>query len=621
MIKWFLRQRSIRRQLVAMFMIVSATVLTIALAGFLIWDYLDFRRDMERELSIQARMVLQNSTAAMSFNDQGAARENLQTLAPNSHIELACLYTDAQALFSDYRRAADAGDCPPTPGPAGATFATNRLDVIETADVAGRPAGWVLVRSDLGALADHLRVQAIISAALLVLILIVAYSLSSYLQRLISVPIAELADTARAVSAKGDYSLRAKPSTSDELDVLVSSFNDMLERTERAQDERIKLLDREREANRVKDEFLMTLSHELRTPLNAILGWTRMLTSQVIPPDAARRALQKIERNATAQARLIEDLLEVSRFTTGKFRLEKEPVDLVAVTNNAIEAIKQDADARQIALERRYERPVMASVGDPDRLQQVVWNLLSNAVKFSGVGGRVIVALKRTGDVDELVVSDSGAGIDRTFLPYVFDAFRQADASTTRAHGGLGLGLSIVRRIVELHGGTVSASSPGVGLGASFSVRLPVVVVEAATARPNTLAAGRDAPSDGLAGRTVLVVDDDRDTRELLVSLFEASGASVQSAGSTAEALQVSAMHRPDALISDIAMPGQDGYALLARMTDLLGPDMPRATIALTAQASLRDRERALAAGFHSHVPKPFDPAALVRLVDELVNG
>ena len=538
----FLRQRSIRRQLVAMFMIVSTTVLLMASLAFLTWDYIQFRTDMRQELSIQARMVLENSTAAISFNDRAAARETMQTLSPNGHVRLACLYTDAGALFAEFRAAADAAPCPPRAPADGYAFTANRLDVTENVKVAGRPAGSVHLRSDLDALTARLRVQAYTTAAILIVVLLAAFILSSSLQRVVSAPVARLAGTARDVSLKGDYSLRAGKSASDELDQLVDAFNDMLDEIQRAQNERTDLLHREREANRLKDEFLMTLSHELRTPLNAILGWTRMLTAGVVPPDRVRPALEKIERNALAQARLVEDLLEVSRFATGKFVLEKQEIDLVAVVNQAVEMIQPVAAARQIEVEKHFAPSTQPSVGDAARLQQIVWNLLSNAVKFSATGGRVIVSLRRDGDVDELVISDAGVGIDPAFLPNVFDPFRQADASSTRAHGGLGLGLAIVQRIAEMHGGHVKAASLGTGLGATFTVRLPVVREPDAGAEPAATVAARAVDRGDLAGVHVLVVDDDADSRELLASLLQSSGAIVRSASSIASALQLSAV-------------------------------------------------------------------------------
>jgi CheY-like chemotaxis protein len=393
----------------------------------------------------------------------------------------------------------------------------------------------------------------------------------------------------------------------------------MLAQIEKSEKERAALLTREREANRLKDEFLMTLSHELRTPLNAILGWTRMLISHVIPDDSVDRALVKIERNAQSQARLVEDLLEVSRFTTGKFRLERARVDLVAIANQAIETIRPEAEARRIAVERKFELASAPLIGDFDRLQQVIWNLLSNAIKFSSYDSQIVFALRAAATGFELRISDSGVGIDRAFLPLVFEPFRQADASSTRTRAGLGLGLSIVKRIVELHGGRVVAESPGVGLGATFIVRLPEtspVLTPPATA---PVAAGQAQPGAHLSGVRVLVVDDDPDTRELVTAVLSAAGAQLNQAASVSEALNLARDVTPDVLISDIAMPGQDGYRLLQELRSVFGRAVPRVAIALTAQATPADRERALSAGFDRHVAKPFDPLSLVDLLREVI--
>jgi CheY-like chemotaxis protein len=320
------------------------------------------------------------------------------------------------------------------------------------------------------------------------------------------------------------------------------------------------------------------------------------------------------------QTRLVEDLLEVSRITTGKLRLELRPLDLVLLVNIAIDSIRPTAEARGVVIERKAELYSMPTLGDPDRLQQVIWNLLSNAVKFTPPGGVVTVSLSRSGGWDELAVRDTGIGIDPAFLPSVFDTFRQADASSTRTQGGLGLGLSIVRHLVEMHGGEVAAESPGLGQGALFTVRLPVRSEQSvhADSMPAT-PPGSIITERRLAGATILVVDDDEDTRELLVSVLEAAGARVHSAGSAAEGLTAGVRLRPDAIVSDIAMPGQDGYSLMRDIEAALGADMPRVRIALTAFAGDRDRERAFDAGYQRHIPKPFDPAALVRMLADLL--
>jgi len=480
-----------------------------------------------------------------------------------------------------------------------------------------------------------------IVALLLILTTGVALFMSSRLQTLVSEPGSALARTAAAVSARGDYSIRAVRTTDDELGVLVDAFNRVLERIQlregelsdanaelrkeiadrrRAEQERAELLVREREANRLKDEFLATLSHELRTPLNAILGWTKLMRTGAVPEAGVDRALEKIERNAQVQSRLVEDLLEVSRIASGKLRLDVKPLDLAPLVTAAIDSIRPAAEARGVAIDRQFDAPAFPTGGDPDRLQQVIWNLLSNAVKFTPAGGVVTVRLRRDGADDELSVSDNGIGIEQAFLPNVFDMFRQADASSTRAHGGLGLGLSIVRNLVDMHGGDVRVESGGLNQGARFIVRLPVRAHDRVTDR----SAGR-RPRGGvfdglLTGARVVVVDDDDDTRELLQSLFESAGAIVRVAASAAEGLTACVEDRPDALVTDIAMPGEDGYGLIRQIQAVMGAGAPRATIALTAFAGARDRERAAEAGFDRHVTKPFDPEELVRAVQELLS-
>jgi CheY-like chemotaxis protein/two-component sensor histidine kinase len=362
----------------------------------------------------------------------------------------------------------------------------------------------------------------------------------------------------------------------------------------------------------------MTLSHELRTPLNAVLGWTRMLSAGVLPKDSAAKALEKIERNAQAQARLVDDLLQVSRLTTGKFQLHTEAVDLAAIVRHAIDAIKSQADARQIAIITIGDAGPLPTAGDADRLQQVFWNILANAVKFSPVGSNVTISLRRDAGFDVVDIADEGIGIEPDFLPHVFDPFRQADASSTREHGGLGLGLSIVRRITDLHGGGVAARSAGRGRGATFTVTLPVRTSDqiAPAAEPRLT----PPPPSALANTNVLVVDDNADAREILMALLGAAGAHARAASSVVEAMAHVDALPPDVVVTDIAMPDHDGYELLRRLRGEFGEAGPIVAIALTAHASEQERDRALAAGFQRHIVKPFDPASLVRTIEELVE-
>ena len=374
--------------------------------------------------------------------------------------------------------------------------------------------------------------------------------------------------------------------------------------------------------NRVKDEFLATLSHELRTPLTAVLGWARLLRMGKLDEAARARAVEIIERNAEAQAQLIEDLLDVSRIISGKFRVEVCPVDLAAVIGAAIEAVRLAAEAKGIQLAARLESVPPLS-GDPTRLQQVVWNLLSNAIKFTPKGGRVEVRVARIDSQVEIEVTDDGQGVSAEFLPYVFDRFRQADGTSTRAHNGLGLGLAIVRHLVELHGGSVRAHSEGEGRGATFAVRLPVAAV-----RPRPFEDGRAEPPRGataaglriLGGLRVLVVDDETDARELVAAVLTEAGATVIVACSVAEAIAAVELCRPDVIVSDIGMPGEDGYSLIRRLRAMERSIGRIPAAALTAYASVQDRTRALLAGYTSHLPKPIEPAELTAVVANLAG-
>jgi PAS domain S-box-containing protein len=403
-------------------------------------------------------------------------------------------------------------------------------------------------------------------------------------------------------------------------------------RTER---EREQLLQREltarREAeaaNRAKDEFLATLSHELRTPLNAIVGWTRMLLDGTVDEQSARRALEVIDRNAHLQAQLVEDILDVSRIITGGLRLERKPVDLGSIIGAAYDAVRPAAEAKRIRLQSRLDGAARLTEGDPQRLQQVVWNLLANAVKFTPPGGMVDIDLVEGGErAVQIIVRDNGAGIDPKFLPHVFERFRQADGSVSRQHGGLGLGLAIVRHLVELHGGTVGAESNGLGTGSTFVIELPRLDPEAGSVLAGSqresqpLQRPSSVQTQLLAGCRALVVDDDEDARALLATILVQAGAAVQTAASVPEALHLLDSSPMDVLLADIGMPGEDGYALIqeVRRRDApIGTRLPAA--AITAYAGAHSRERALAAGFDSHVAKPIVPADVVRMVLSLCN-
>ncbi len=406
-----------------------------------------------------------------------------------------------------------------------------------------------------------------------------------------------------------------------------------IEDHKRAEVERAEMLEREQklrskaeEANRMKDEFVATVSHELRSPLNAILGWARMMRAGTLDAATTRNAVDVIERSADNQARLIDDLLEMSRIITGKLRLDLKTLDPSTVVRTALEAVLPTAKAKDISIQSNLDPNINAIAGDANRLQQIIWNLLSNAIKFTPKGGRINVQLFRDASQIVFTVTDTGQGIDPEFLPYVFDRFRQADATSIRKHGGLGLGLSIARHLVELHGGVIAVESKGQNQGATFTVRLPILPVQLPNEEqePETeLSINLPAPDTEaiLSGLFILAVDDEPDARQLLAQILTAYGATVTTTDSAESALEIIQQQQPDLLVSDIGMPNNDGYALIRRVREAeQGHPRRMPAIALTAYARPRDRMKALAAGFNHHVPKPVEPAELVTVITSLTG-
>jgi PAS domain S-box-containing protein len=396
---------------------------------------------------------------------------------------------------------------------------------------------------------------------------------------------------------------------------------------EKAAAENERLYRQAEESSRLKEEFLATISHELRTPLSAILGWTRMLRMGQLSPENSAKALDTIERNARAQSQLVDDLLDVSRIITGKLRMDVRPSDPSSFIDAAVEAVRPAAEAKGVRVQKVIDTGPISIPGDPVRLQQVVWNLLSNAIKFTPRGGRVQIRSERVNSHLEIVVSDTGQGISPDFLPHVFDRFRQADQKTSRQHGGMGLGLAIVRHLVEMHGGTVSANSEGEGKGATFTVSLPIAPiyqVDSSAGRVHPGARDLLPPNDvtdRLDELKILVVDDEADTRELLRQGLEYCGATVSVAGSAAEAVEALMAQTPDILISDIGMPAVDGYDLIRQVRRLPATDGGKIpAIALTAYTRTEDRLQALRAGYDMHVPKPVELAELVAVAASVVR-
>jgi signal transduction histidine kinase len=448
--------------------------------------------------------------------------------------------------------------------------------------------------------------------------------------RSISRPMGELRASARALGRREPWKTP--------LDTSIQEIRDVADALAIAADERAggeaereELLRREQAAraaaeaaNRAKDEFLAVLSHELRTPLNAVYGWARMLQTGQIRDEAAERALDAIVRNANAQVRLIDDLLDVSRVVSGKMRLDVRTVDLRSVIEEAL-AVRPAAEAKFIRLQSVLDPRAGPITGDPDRLQQVIWNLVMNAVKFTPKEGRVQIHLQRVNSHVEIVVSDTGLGIAPAVLPFVFDRFRQADSSSTRGHGGLGLGLALVKHLVELHGGSVTAQSAGEGKGATFIVKLPLTIADIPDGprpRLHPTAATMDALPKGLRidGVRVLLVDDDSEALDLASSILIGAGATVRTCLSAPEALALLQEWRPDVLVSDIEMPGEDGHALIRKVRALDGERGGRTpAVALTAYGRPQDRVLSLTAGYSMHVPKPVDPGELTTIIASVI--
>ncbi len=445
-------------------------------------------------------------------------------------------------------------------------------------------------------------------------------AMSFMVSHAIAKPIARLAASAHSMQ-KGHFDQPVRGEGPREVRQLARAFSSMArsigDLVKREQAARLEA----EAASRLKDDFLATLSHELRTPLTAILGWASIITRGPTNEGRTAQAIRAIERSARTQARLVDELLDVSRLVSGQMRLNlSDDVSLSTVVDQALEAVRPAAEAKKIELVKSGEAPIRGVRADADRLQQVVWNLLSNAVRFTPTGGRIAVSLREVDEQAEIQVTDTGIGIHADFVPHVFERFRQAEGGTTRAHGGLGLGLAIVRHLVELHGGTVGAESGGEGQGATFTVRLPIRTNQAAIVS-DTNSADRSHPSTTLHGTRVLVVDDDPDTREVLRAMLEEAGASVATTASAAETRAIISRLRPDLLIADIGMPGEDGYAMMRSLraleSDVTG-HVP--AIALTAHAQAEDIDRAFASGFQLHVAKPVDVSQLLSTIVTLVN-
>ena len=608
--RWFARL-PIHRKLVVVALVVTTVALMIATAGLMAIDLWRYRSSAFDEAISLARVLAENTAAAVRFADEDAARDSLQTVRVRPTIRLACLYGADDALFAAYARSADV-PCPPALT-AGAEWpiVTGTASVVSN----NRIVGTVYVERDLSDLWTRAAVAGLTGLGMLVLAAGAAFVLAYRLHRTISAPIAQLAASARAMRPDDErFALPGMATQEDEIGDLVRSFAELLRRVHDANAEREQLLAREREASRLKDEFLAAVSHELRTPLNAILGWVQILTTTTASEQTVAKAIASIARNAQAQTRVIEDLVDVSRIVTGKLHVRFDPVDLREVVHHAVDAIRPAAQTKGVRVTADVPDAAFLVNGDRDRLQQVVWNLLSNAIKFTPARGDVSVTLRSSGHVFEIEVADTGAGIPPSFLPSVFDRFRQADGSMTREHGGLGLGLAIVKELTELHGGSVRVASAGVGAGSTFTIRLPHLAGLHSPELPGTAAApGLDAPLEGVH---VLAVDDNQDSLDVIVAALSGRGARVRVAASGEAALREWEREPADVLVCDLAMPALDGFAVLRAIRQKDAARGRRtAAIAVTAHASEAYQAKTREAGFDAHVSKPYQVSELVRAV------
>jgi signal transduction histidine kinase len=484
-VSW-LRDASIRSRTLAITAVALIVALAAAATFVFVFERRAFMEAIDEDLSSTALVMAESLEAAVAFDDAEVARETLAALATKPDIRLGCVYQGTRLLAS-YPSSRD-GECPPrVVGSTGPVRDNDDLTIRQPILVQGGQRGMVYLRRDLGDLNRQLRRQIGVLLMASILALLTGLLLTGQLQGFISNPIVTLSETARRITAQRDYSIRARADAGAEVAVLIDAFNDMLdqaeERTRELQQtkdtlentvaQREALLKRELELSRLKDEFLATLSHELRTPLNAILGWSHMLQEDGFDQSRIGYGLAVIERNALAQSRLVEDLLDVSRVIAGKLKIESRPVHLSDAVRSALEVIRPAADAKQIRVQLMETGGEDLVLGDAGRLQQMIWNLLANAVKYTSPGGAVFVTIAGRPEWVELDVTDTGEGIDPAFLPFAFDLFRQGERATVLAQGGLGLGLSLVRRIAEMHGGTAELKSPGKGLGTTALVRLP----------------------------------------------------------------------------------------------------------------------------------------------------
>lgn len=593
---------SIARKALILGVMPAFCVLLIVSIAFPVAGIIAARRASEADTEALVHILGDNVAAAIAFNDPNTASDVVAALRAKSNIDAACVFDADGRLFASYAR--DSFECAPLFQDSG-TVADSPIVRTDNAMLGDRRVGIVRIFANYSALYESIVVQGLVTGAAIVFGGLLAMVLARRMQRTLSAPVLALATAAKQVTATGDYTVRVAKTTDDEVGAVADAFNRMLTQVH--------------ENSRLKDEFLAAMSHELRTPLNAILGWIQILKTGTPSQELRDRAMASLERNAYAQAKLVEDLLDVSRIVSGKLQLKMEAADLCELVSAAIEAVRPESARRKVELSVEMpDAPCLVSA-DRNRLGQVLGNLLSNGLKFTKPGGWV--RLKVTAEPTQFAVSvsDNGIGMAPEFVPFVFDRFRQFDGTLTRTSGGLGLGLAIAKDIVGLHYGTIAAASPGLGHGSTFRIALPRLIAtsnEPLAERP-LLSSG--LPQGLLTGVEILVVDDNQDALEVAELTLTAAGATVRTESSADQVLGNAQSLRYQVLLCDISMPGTDGLALLAGLRAQRAHTRERVAIALTAHADANMHQRCLDAGFDAHVTKPFETESLAELILRLL--
>ncbi len=609
------RRFTLKHKLIGLILLSSLAALLVTYAALLAYEYHSYRQDSGRSMSALAGVIATNSSAALLYDDKPLAQENLAALRSDPDITIGALYDQHGQLYATYPATLPPASLPAAPGPGGLDFSGGHLTLFTPVTQGSRRAGTLYLSSDLGEMHGRFEIYGLVLLAVLAGSLAVSFFISNFFQHRISQPIQVLAEMARLITERRNYSIRAHLPRDDELGDLTRAFDSMLDQIEGSHAEVERARDEAVAASRAKDDFLAALSHELRTPLNPVLLLASDATTRPDLPEAVREDFDLIRRNIELEARLIDDLLDLTRITRGKLTLDQRLIDPQAALRDAITTVRADAVAKNIHFSLNFDASQPQVMGDPVRLQQIFWNILKNAVKFTPEGGAIAVDVRAEPPAVRLLISiaDNVIWLTAEELPRIFQTFAQglhANDGGPHRFGGLGLGLAISRTLAELHAGTIRARSAGRGQGATFVVELPL----AAAAAPGPAAAPAPAAPGGAAaagpGRCILLVEDHAPTRTVLAQMLRSRGYRVLAAGSLAEARTCVRSGREfDLLISDIGLPDGTGYELMAE----LSAQRPLKGIALTGYGMEHDLADSRAAGFRAHLTKPVG----IQMIDE----